>query len=157
MWKFRHVEMPRAITKQTKSRSGNAIIEFTLLAPWFVFLFVGAMDMGFYCYALISVQGAARVAALYTSGTTATATDATTACTYVLAQLRDLPNVPSSITTCSASPVTVSAALTTGPDGNDASKVTVTYVLPAFPSIPGILPGQYTAIRSVQMRLQDGS
>lgn len=140
-----------------KSRRGSSIVEFTLLAPWYLFLFLGAVDMGFYNYALISVQGAARVAALYTSTSTATAADSATACTYVLDQLRMLPNVPSSLTTCSASPVTVTASLTTGPDGNDASTVTVTYVLPTLVGIPGVLTGQYTAVRSVQMRLQDGS
>jgi Flp pilus assembly protein TadG len=44
-------------------RAGNSIVEFSLMAPWILFLFAGAFDWGFYAYALISVQNAARVAA----------------------------------------------------------------------------------------------
>ena len=47
-----------------KSRSGHAVIELSLMMPWLFFLFVGALDFGFYSYALISVQNSARVAAL---------------------------------------------------------------------------------------------
>jgi Flp pilus assembly protein TadG len=33
------------------SRNGNNIIEFAFMLPWYVFLFVGAVDMGLYSYA----------------------------------------------------------------------------------------------------------
>ena len=92
-----------------KGRAGNSLIEFAFAVPFCVFLFIGAFDMGIYCYALISLQSAVRTAAVYTSTSSTTATDSTTACRYVLAQLRDLPNVPSTVTTCAASPVTVTA------------------------------------------------
>ncbi len=140
---------------RNKRRSGNSIVEFAFLAPWYIFLFLGAVDMGMYCYSLISIQSAARVASLYTSSSSTTAADSTTACRYVLSQVRNLPNVPSTLTTCAASPVVVTAAAVTGPDGASASTVTVTYSLPVLAGIPGILPAQFSATRSVEMRLQN--
>ena len=78
---------------------GNSIIEFSLMAPWLIFLFVGAMDWGFYAYALIATESAARVSCLYTSTNTADASDNTTACTYALGQLKKMPNVGTSCAT----------------------------------------------------------
>src|SRR5665213_597431 len=101
-------------------RRGNSIIEFTILAPWYIFLFIGAFDMGIYGYALISVQSAARIAALYCSASASTASDSTTACSYALGQLRDLPDIPAALTTCSAAPLTVTAVAVTGPDSSSA-------------------------------------
>jgi len=126
-----------------------------MLAPWYLFLFLGTIDMGMYCYSLISLQSAARVAGVYTSNSSATAADATTACRYALGQLRNLPNVSSALTTCTASPVVVSAAAVAGPDGAQASQVTITYSLPVLAGIPGVLPTQFTATRTVKMRLQN--
>jgi Flp pilus assembly protein TadG len=139
-----------------KGRKGNSIVEFVFLAPWYLFLFIGFFDMGLYNYALISTQAAARVAASYTSTNSTTATDSATACRYAMAQLRDLPNVPaySPGTGCTGTSVTVTATLVTGPDGNQASLVTVTYVLPALSGIPNLLPGHYTAVQSFEMKLQ---
>jgi Flp pilus assembly protein TadG len=137
-------------------RKGNNIIEFAFMLPWYIFLFVGAVDMGMYSYALISVQSAARVGAIYCSASSSTCTNNTTACHYALAALADLPNVPSSITTCNASPVTVTVSYPTSgtPDGNPDVTVTVAYALPTLVGIPGILPGSYTASRTVAMKLQ---
>ncbi|HVW11195.1 MAG TPA: TadE family protein, partial [Bryobacteraceae bacterium] len=78
--------------------------------PWYVFLFVGTFDFGFYAYSLIATQSAARVAALYCSTSSSTATDSTTACSYALDQLRNLPNVGYSVSTCNGSPLTVTAS-----------------------------------------------
>ncbi len=129
------------------------MLELALISPWIFFLFAGALDCGYYCYALISMESAARVAALYTSTSFTTSADSSTACTYVLQELRSLPNV-GSITSCSANPVTVSAQSDTGSDGTSASKVSVTYQsLPLVP-IPGLLQGSYTWTRTVKMRLR---
>jgi len=46
-----------------------------LLLPWYFFLFVGTFDWGFYAHALISTEAAARTAVLYTSQSSATASD----------------------------------------------------------------------------------
>ena len=35
-----------------KREKGHAVLEVAFLAPWLIFLFVGAFDMGFYCLCL---------------------------------------------------------------------------------------------------------
>lgn len=129
------------------------MLEAALLMPWLIFLFVGAFDLGFYNYALIATENAARVAAWYTSQGTTTSTDSATACTYALAELSSLPNVSTSVTSCAVSPVVVTATQVTGADGQLASQVTVAYTSPQLVPIPGTLPGKYTFSRTVQMRL----
>jgi hypothetical protein len=123
-----------------------------LLAPWFYFLAIGALDWGFYSYALITTQSAARVAAEYTSGASATLGDSSGACTAALGVMRKLPNVGAGMTTCSALPVTVTATSGTGPDGASITTVSVTYQSVALIPIPGILTKQLTLTRSVEMR-----
>src|SRR5436309_10805983 len=83
-----------------RGRRGSSIVEFSLLMPWYVFLFVGAFDYGFYSYSLIATQSAARVGVQYTSSGSSQVADASTACGYALDQLRNLPNVGSGLTTC---------------------------------------------------------
>jgi Flp pilus assembly protein TadG len=140
--------------KAVRSRRGNALIEFSLMMPWYVFLFIGTFDFGFYAYSLIATQSAARVAALYCATSSATATDSSTACSYALDQLRNLPNVGYSMSTCDASPLTVTASTWTGPDSNSGTSVLVTYTTPQLIPIPGILPGQLTINRTVKMPLR---
>jgi len=122
-------------------------MEFAFFLPYLIFTFVGAFDWGNYSWALMKTQDAARVAALYTSGSTSTATDSTGACTRVLAEMSDAPNVAG---TCTGA-LTVTAALVTGPDGNNASQVTVSYQTVSLIPIPGLLPGQTTITRVVTM------
>jgi len=141
-------------------KRGNSIIEFAFFVPWLVFVFVGAMDWGFFAYSLIATEAAARIGALYTSTSSATVTDATTACTYAIDQLSKMPNV-GGITTCasgtavtSSAPVGVSATSITGPDGNPAAQLSVTYLTPAFIPVPGLLPSKVTITRTFQMRVR---
>jgi len=141
------------LSTSSRSERGHAMMEAALLLPWVLFLFAGILDLGFYNYSLISTQNAARVAAWYTSQSTTTSTDSTTACTYALAELSAMPNVGSSVTTCSAAPVVVSATQVTGADGDLASQVTVSYTSPQLFPIPGAMAGQFTFNRTVQMRL----
>jgi Flp pilus assembly protein TadG len=136
------------------NRRGNSIIEFSLLIPWYIFLFAGAFDYGFYSYSLISAQNAARVSAMYCSGSSGAAVDSATACSYSLDQLRNMPNVGAGLTVCSASPLIVTATQVTGPDGAYAASVTVTYTTPQLIPIPGLLPGQLTISRTVLMKLR---
>ena len=137
------------------SRKGNNIVEFAILAPWYLFLTVGAFDMGIYNYALIGVQNAARTVALYCSTSSTTCPSTSTApCLYALDQLRDLPNVGSAVTSPCTSPVTVSVSYVAGPDGNTAAQVTVSYTTPGLIPLPSSLPSQYTASRTVTMRTQ---
>ncbi len=147
--------------------SGHAVVETALLAPWILFLFVGVLDFGFYAYAAISTENAARVAALYTASTGTLASDARGACQYVVNEMRTLPNVgqgtscPGSCTgTCTAGPLTVQAEALDGVsgrplgvDGAPASQVTVTYRTLSMIPIPGILAKQFNMRRSVQMRI----
>lgn len=142
------------ISRRNRRRGANAI-EFALLCPWYIFLFVGAIDFGFYSYALISTQNAARVGAMYCSASTSAASDANTPCSYALDQLRGLPNIPSALSTCSASPLVVTASLITGPDGTNGTSVTVNYTTPQMIPIPGLLPGQITVSRTVKMRVRN--
>jgi Flp pilus assembly protein TadG len=132
---------------------GGAMLELALVAPWIFFLFAGALDLGYYTYALISVESAARAAALYTSTSTGTASDGTTACTYALGELKTLPNI-GNLSTCDANPLKVTASAQNGSDGTAASLVSVTYQSVTLIPIPGLLQGQFTWTRSVKMRLR---
>jgi Flp pilus assembly protein TadG len=139
--------------RNNRCRHGHAVIEVALLAPWIFFMFIGAVDLGFYNYAIISTENAARVAAEYTSASTAKATDSVGACPYVLAELNSMSNVQG-LTTCTSLPVTVTATQVAGPDGAQASSVSVTYQTILMFPIPG-LAGQFTITRTAEMRLGD--
>lgn len=146
--------MVRARTSVSTPRdrkSGNTAIEFAFFAPWYLFLFLGIFNYGFYSYSLIAVQNAARICGFYASGSASASIDTTTVCKYALAQLKNLPNVGSGTVTCS-SPVTVAASATTGPDGYPAASVTVSYSTPALFAVPIIFPGQITISKTVVMR-----
>lgn len=137
------------------------MIEFCFLLPWYIFLFVGAFDFGFYAYGLIATSNAARVGAVYcaaSSSACSTAAKKATVCTdYVVSQLSDMPNIGSTVTTCLASPLTmtVTYATSTCPDKTSCATVQVAYLTPQLIPIPGVLPGQMTITESVTMRLPD--
>ncbi|HZT33586.1 MAG TPA: TadE family protein [Bryobacteraceae bacterium] len=130
-------------------------MEFALLAPWVFFLFAGALDLGFYSYAMIATESASRVAALYTSSSQTSAADATGACQYVLAELKALPNVRN-VSSCSALPVQVTVTAGAGADNSEASTVSVTYQTPLLIPIPGVAR-QVTITRATQMLVREQS
>jgi len=143
---------------------GNSIVEFSLLLPWFVFLFTGVFDFGFYAYALIATQNAARVAVLHSAANTDTAADQSGACVLAAAELTGLPNVSSSYSGgCSADPITVTSSYCDSStpcsgssgsvDGGPAAYVSVTYRLPALFRIP--IRGVDRITRTAEMRLRD--
>jgi Flp pilus assembly protein TadG len=145
--------MTSHLATRTKQR-GSAFVEFLLLFPMLFFLFVGAFDMGFLCYAFIGTQNAARVGALYMSSSTSVAANV---CGYVKTELSGMPNSSQFPTTgCGAAPLQVTVgAPTTGPDGQSAITVTVAYRTIQLPAVP--IPGfarQFTITRSVQMRVR---
>ena len=116
------------------------MLEMAFYLPWIFFFFIGAVDWGFFAHALVSVENASRVAAMYTSQSSAYAADSTGACTVVLNELRNLPNIKNVVTSCGGTnPVTVTATQITGPDGNAASRVSVTYTSLNLVPIPGLL------------------
>ena len=138
------------------------------MAPWLIMLFIGAMDWGFYAYALIATEGASRVGALYASSNTTALNESppNTVCTYALDQLRKMGNVGASMappcatgsSVSASSPVGVAVTSVSGPDGNSAAQVSVTYLTPIF--IPQVIKGatvtpkQVTITRTVQMRMR---
>jgi Flp pilus assembly protein TadG len=142
-------------------RRGSAIVEAALMTPWIFFLFVGVLDLGFYCYEGVCTQNAARAAALATSASSSLS--AATACTAALGELNSLPNV-AKLTTCNAAPLTVTVTQlsnTTNPPCADcnvtptatSSLATVVYVSPPMVPIPGMLAGQMTITRTAEMRI----
>ena len=144
--------------RPNNKRDGHAVIEVALIAPFIFFLFAGALDMGFYLYAAIAVENAARVGALHIAASTDVASDANAASfarTYVCNELRMLPNVGSSCPTSVVS-VSVPSQPFSGTDGDPATQVSVTYTTVPLIPIPGLNPGprgQWTFTRLVQMRL----
>ena len=128
-------------------------MEMALLAPWFFLFAIGILDWGFYGYSLISMQAAVRSAILYTSTSSATATDSGTACTIVLDEIRKLPNIGTSTTTCGTNPI-VTATAVVGPDGANAAQVSVRYQSVSLIPIPGLLAKQFTITRIAIMRLR---
>lgn len=165
----RRAGMRFSAIRQRRQR-GNSFVEFALVAPWFVLLFIGAFDFGFYVYSLNATQTAAREGAFYCSTSAqAQCSDAASSrqCGYALNQLKMLPNVGSALTTCntstsvtSSAPVSVvtTSPLTAGnsPDGlaNSSVAVTVVYMTPSLIPIPGILSGQLTIARTVKMKFR---
>ena len=130
---------------------GTAVIEVTLMSPWIFFLLAGTLDMGFYAYALVAAENAARAAVEYTSKSTTTAADSSGACQYALDGLHALANVRN-LTDCSTAPLVVSASQVTGADGKQASSVSLTYQTQMLIPIPG-LTGKLNISRTVQMRI----
>lgn len=134
------------------------------MLPWFVFLFAGVFDWGYYAHALISTEAAARTAAFYASASKTTAVDSSTVCTLALEELRIVPNVGSNLTSCSGRPVITTTTLvgpgqtnTGSADGQLAVQVSVQYTTLALIPIPGLLTNQATFYRVVQMRLRSDS
>jgi hypothetical protein len=147
-----------------ESRAGQTIVEVSLVIPWIFFLFLGIFDFGFYAYAAICTQNAARAVAL--SAAQPIPTD--TPCNVALGELRGLPNVTGA--SCNALPVIVSVTplsttATTLANGasvrcadcdqnasSTSSLASVTYqTVPLFP-IPGVLTGQLTLTRVAEVR-----
>jgi len=133
------------------------MVEFALLVPWYVFLFMGVYDYGFFAYGLIATQNAARIGAVYCSASATTCSSNTTACTYAIGQLKNLPNIGTAVTTCNASPLTVTPTYPTTsncPNSDTCAAVSVAYVTPQLIPIPGIFPGNLTITRKVTMPLR---
>jgi Flp pilus assembly protein TadG len=96
----------RIVSPRRARQRGNAVVEMAFMMPWIAFLFVGILDFGFYSYAAIATQNAARTAAIQA----AAADDVTGACQAALNELKGLPNM-SGVVTCAATPGAVTNAL----------------------------------------------
>ena len=159
--------------RRTNTRErGQAMVEVTLMAPWIFFLFIGITDFGFYSYAAICTQNAARAAAVQTAAAVGAQVDSI-ACNAALNELSLMPNV-AGLTVCNALPIQVvrktlctqasvnPATITCDATGcadcaldNKAasSQVAVTYQSRVFVNIPGILTNQLTLTRIVEARI----
>jgi len=91
--------------ERRRKRQGSAIVEVTLMMPWLAFLFVGILDFGFYSYAAICTQNAARAAAIATASSSSAQTFSN-ACRAALGALTGLPNM-GGISTCETSKATI--------------------------------------------------
>jgi Flp pilus assembly protein TadG len=145
------------------------VVEAALMMPWLAFLFVGVLDFGFYSYAAICTQNAARAAAMRTSYDLKSQKTAL-ACAAALAELQILPNMPG-ITTCTALPAIVTLKKLCASGSTDPScqgspcadcdqdifaqsvQVSVTYQSVPMVPIPGVLTGQLTLTRIAEMRI----
>ena len=139
-------------------RKGSAIVEAALMMPWIFFLFFGITDFGFYAYAAICTENAARAAALSQA-----TSSPVSACAAALGEMQGLLNV--SGTTCSALPVIVSTTTltnsTTAPACADCAldtsarsiQASVTYQsIPLIP-IAGALTNRLTLTRTAEMKV----
>lgn len=135
-----------------RCRPGHAIIEAALLAPWMLLLFAAIFDFGSYANWFISVENAARAAALHTSIVSEAADDNYLACSVVLAQLKTASNVRN-LTTCDAAPLHVTATAATDTEGFITTRVLVEYQTPNLFPLP-FMPGQLTLRRSAEMRVR---
>lgn len=135
--------------RRKHGEKGHAVIEVALLAPWIFLLFAAVFDFGFYMYAAISVQNAARVAALRLSESTAAAGSTVLAQNYACAELSMLPNIGS---TCPSSYVTITPTLVTGPDGGSAVQVAINYTTIQLFPLP-FLTGQWTFQRIAEAKI----
>ncbi|MGA2592909.1 MAG: TadE family protein [Bryobacteraceae bacterium] len=140
-------------------RSGQAVIEVSLLVPWIVFAFVAAFNFGIFAYALISTENAARSAALYASQSLAVAQSGSVVaqvCPYVLGELGDAPGVGSGVTTCTSTPVTVTVtANTPGAGDMNTVKVSVTYNTMQLIPLPGLMAGSLAITRTVEAPIRN--
>lgn len=139
------------------STSGHAVVEMALLAPWIFFLFMAVVDVGFYCYAAINTENAARTAALYTASSPALTTQAA-ACNIVTQDMWTLRTVAASpfVSGCGSGSLVVTMPGTApasidGVAGQTDAVVTVTFqMIPMFP-VPG-LTGGFTIARTGTVR-----
>jgi len=138
---------------------GQAIVEVALMLPWLFFLFIGVLSFGFFTYAAICAQNAARSAAL--ANAAGVGADNSGACTIALNEMNSLPNTRSIIScnvgACPATPgvvtgsqpLAVTSCAVAGPDGLPAVRVMVTYRTTQMVPIPGALADKFDITRTV--------
>ena len=71
----------------------------------------------------------------------------------MLGELRSLPNIGTSVTTCGDNPL-VTVTSVTGPDSAEAAQVSVRYQSITMIPLPGYLAKQFTVTRVAMMRLR---
>ena len=148
--------MRRPLARLSQSERGSAMVEFAILAPVMVLVFIGLIEISRYAYYALLAANAARAGAQYGAQSTSTALDNTGMQTYANA---DLPaNSHVSATSryfCLTDP---GGAPTTCPTGTAQSGVayyievdtTGTYnSLFKYPGIPQLVPVSGKAVLRV--------
>jgi TadE-like protein len=156
------------------------MVELVLMAPWIFFLFIGVLDFGFYAYAAICIQNAARAAAMQTASSVGVQSNVV-ACNAALQEMNFVANIGSAVTSCDALPLIVTrrtlctqgtvvpSSLTcetpcitqANPACADcssdpaaaSSQVCVTYQSGLFVPVPAVLTNQLTLTRAAEMRI----
>ena len=138
---------------------GQAMVEVALMSPWIFFLFIGVLSFGFFSYAAICTQNAARSAALANAATGGANNSG--ACTIAINEMKSLPNTRSisscNVGTCPSTtgsvtdsePLAVTSCAVAGPDGLPAVRVILTYRTLQMIPIPGALAGKFDITRTV--------
>jgi len=163
------------MSKRVRQR-GSTAVEVALMMPWLAFLFVGILDMGFYSFAAISTQNAARAVALQG------ANGLPGGCAAAIGELKWQANM-SNVTTCVSAPASITStqpvAVCTGQLSSTSASVcglpsavcadcgttacttnetctsvqgVVTYETIQMVPIPGILTGKLRLTRIAEMR-----
>ena len=152
--------------RRRQRQGGHSMVEVALLAPWIFILFAAVFDLGFYSYAVIATQNAARSAAMYTSKSPFYAGDLTGACQIARREMQGLPNVPASLSSCVANagaitdalPIAVSVDANWAPPdfapAGSCTRVVVTYRSPQMFPLPGLM-GRMTVTRIADARVRD--
>jgi hypothetical protein len=136
------------------NRDGHAAIEIALMSPWILLLFIAIFNFGFYAYAAINTQNAARIAVLGTSKDAGSAGHQDTGCKLALSEMRMLPNIaplPSTYT-CAALPLIVTVTGFNDADGMPSSRVAVTYQTVQLFPLPYMM-GRMTLTRVAEMKV----
>lgn len=166
---------------RSETSRGQAVVEMALLMPWIAFLFVGIFDVGFYTYAAIATQNAARAVAIQDANVGGALTS-TQLCQLVKNELAFLPNVgavgtcaPSQGAITNAAPIWVCAGVlndtastpcvppavkcadcagspATGTSASSVQAVVTYQSIPLVP-IPGILTKQLQLTRIAESRV----
>ena len=149
-------------SEKTRTERGTAFVELALVAPVLFVMALVAFDGGMYLYSFISVQNAARAAALRNSGGRESAVDQVAACALVTDQLRGLPAITATPGSCDGAPLVVSSALcdsshtcgtaASSADGQLAAIVVVQYTPPTLFRLP--LAGPLSVRSTSQMKLR---
>jgi hypothetical protein len=136
--------------RTVRKTRGAATMELALLSPWVIFLFIGALNWGFYAVSLITLENATRVAAVYYADGNS---DNDKICEVLRYEMASLSNMQG-VTTCGgSSPVSFTPTVRDpGPDGMPAVVMSVAYTTPQVIPIPGLLAGKFTITRTVTMR-----
>lgn len=135
------------------------------MSPWIFLLFIVVFDLGFFNYASIAAENAARSGVMYTSQNESYVNDQTMACQIALRELRGMPNVSAQLTTCpvaeasavDGSPIAVLArklAVSRDGAGLGTAQVAVTYLTPQLFPIPGLM-GRMRITRVAEARIRD--